>query len=79
MHQVDSSEGRHAAMHSGKTRKPLILSGRKSAIRPKGVVARHESGPGSDQVRNGDGEIGCGRRAESKPESVAVEELEELY
>lgn len=55
MRKMDGSKGRHAAIHSSKTRKPLLLYGRESAIRPKGVVARHESSPGNDQVHNSDG------------------------
>lgn len=58
MHEMDSSEGRHAAMHSDKTREPLVLSGRESANRPKGVVARLESSPSNNQLRNGNREIG---------------------
>ena len=56
--EMGSSEGRHAAMHSGKMSEPLILPGRESAIGSKDVVARHESSPGNNQVLNSDREIG---------------------
>ena len=58
---MDSSEERYGAMHSDKEREPFVLSGRKSAIRPKGMVARYEGSPENDQVRNGDRETGSGR------------------
>ncbi|EAQ84812.1 hypothetical protein CHGG_08826 [Chaetomium globosum CBS 148.51] len=59
MREMDSSEGRHAAMHSGKTRKPLVLSGRESAIRYKALVTRYEGSPGDDQIRNGNRKAGA--------------------
>ncbi|EAQ91643.1 hypothetical protein CHGG_03578 [Chaetomium globosum CBS 148.51] len=59
MREMDSSEGRHAAMHSGKTRKPLVLSGRESAIRYKASVTRYEGSPGDDQIRNGNRKAGA--------------------
>jgi hypothetical protein len=74
MCEVDSSEGRYAAMHSDETREPLLLTWRESSIGSKGVVTRHESSPGNDQVRNGDGEIGCGGGT-TKTGSVAIGEL----
>ncbi|EAQ84100.1 predicted protein [Chaetomium globosum CBS 148.51] len=59
MREMDSSEGRHAAMHSGKTRKPLVLSGRESAIGYKALVTRYEGSPGDDQIRNGNRKAGA--------------------
>jgi hypothetical protein len=71
---MGGSEGRHAAMHSGKTREPFILPWRESAIGSEDVVAGHESSPGNNQVRNGDGEIGGGGGT-TKTGSVAIGEL----
>jgi hypothetical protein len=74
MCEMVSSEGRNAAMHSDKTREPFILPWWESAIGSEDVVAGHESSPGNDQVRNGDGEIGCGGGT-TKTGSVAIGEL----
>ena len=50
MREMDRSEKRHGAMLSNKTREPLFPPGRESAIRSKGMVSGHESGPGDDQA-----------------------------
>jgi hypothetical protein len=67
---MDSSEGRHAALRSDKTREPLILPRRESAIGSRNLVAGLESTPGSDQVRNGYREIGSGRGAATETGSI---------
>ncbi|EAQ92245.1 predicted protein [Chaetomium globosum CBS 148.51] len=59
MREMDSSKGRHAAMHNGKTRKPLVLSGRESAIGYKALVTRYKGSPGDDQIRNGNRKAGA--------------------
>lgn len=74
MCEIVSSKGRYAAIYSDKTREPLLLPWRESAIGSKDVVAGHESSPGNDQVRNGDGEIGGGGGT-TKAGSVAIGEL----
>jgi hypothetical protein len=61
--EAKAAAQRHAAMLSDQAREPLVLPGRESAVRPKGMVARNESGPRDNQVRNGDGEVECGWRA----------------
>jgi hypothetical protein len=74
MCEMVSYEGRHAVMYSDKTREPLLLPWRESAIGSKDVVAGHKSSPGNDQVRNGDGEVGGGGGT-TKTGSVAIGEL----
>ena len=73
MRKVDGFTRRYAAMYNDKTGQSLVLSGRKSAIRPKEMVARHESSSGNDQVCHVNGTIGS-RRAENR--HIAVRELD---
>ena len=72
MREMDSVEGRHAAMNNDKTREPFVLPGRKSAVRPKALVTRHKSGSRYDQVCDGNGTTGPERRGKTEP--VAAEE-----
>ncbi len=70
MREMNSVEGRHATMHNNKTREPLVLFGRESTIGSEAVVSRHESSPRGDQIRDGNGEAGPGRRARAEPTAV---------
>ncbi len=65
MREMDGSEGRHAAMHNGKTRESLVLPGRKRAIGIKKLVTRHKGSPGDDQVHNSNRETGAERGGET--------------
>jgi len=71
MCKMDDVEERHAAMHSGKTRKPLFLSRRESTIQLEGVGTRHKSSQGNDQVYNGDRETRS-RRGTRKVGSITI-------
>ena len=70
--EMESSKGRHAAMHNDKTREPLVLSRREGTIRPKGVVTRHESRSRDDQVCDGNRKTRPERRRGAQ--SAAVKE-----
>ena len=70
MREMDSVEGRHAVMHNDKTREPLLLFGRESAVSFKALVTRHESSSHGDQIRDGNRDIGPRRRARTEPAVV---------
>jgi len=70
VYEMDSAEGRHATMHNDKTGEPLVLPGRESTVRSEAVVTRHESSSRDDQIYDGNGETGPGRRARTEPTAV---------